>query len=56
MHDSPPLPPQTVTTQAQIRPWIDPTVDSRGADPRSAYAERYWLSVIGPTAAAHGSR
>lgn len=33
-----------------IRPWVDPRVDDRGHDPRSAYVERYWLSVIGPTA------
>jgi hypothetical protein len=35
---------------ATIRPWIDPLVDENGHDPRSTYAERYWLSVIGPTA------
>lgn len=33
-----------------IRPWPDPLVDVRGHDPRSAYVERYWLGVIGPTA------
>lgn len=33
-----------------IRPWSDPVVDARGHDPRSAYVERYWLGVIGPTA------
>ncbi|HEY5664850.1 MAG TPA: hypothetical protein VIS05_12540 [Ilumatobacter sp.] len=35
---------------ATIRPWVDPVVDARGHDPRSAYVERYWLGVIGPTA------
>lgn len=35
---------------AVIRPWPDPIVDERGHDPRSAYVERYWLGVIGPTA------
>lgn len=35
---------------AEIRPWLDPVVDERGHDPRSAYVERYWLGVIGPTA------
>lgn len=35
---------------AHIRPWSDPIVDVRGHDPRSAYVERYWLGVIGPTA------
>ena len=33
-----------------IRPWVEPVVDARGHDPRSAYVERYWLGVIGPTA------
>ena len=36
--------------QARIHPWPDPQVDERGHDPRSAYVERYWLGVIGPTA------
>lgn len=35
---------------ATITPWHDPIVDQRGHDPRSVYVERYWLSVIGPTA------
>jgi len=33
-----------------ITPWIDPTVERRGHDPRSPYAERYWLPTLGPTA------
>lgn len=33
-----------------IRPWVDPVVDQHGHDPRSAYVERFWLGVIGPTA------
>jgi hypothetical protein len=41
---------QLIPAHATIRPWIDPIVDDRGHDPRSAYVERYWLSVIGPTA------
>ena len=28
----------------------DPLVDSAGFDPRSAYVERFWLPVLGPTA------
>ena len=56
MYDSLPLPTHLVTAQAEIRPWVDPTVDSRGADPRGSYAERYWLSVIGPTAAERSQR
>lgn len=35
---------------ARITPWLDDVVDRRGHDPRSAYVERYWLAVIGPTA------
>lgn len=43
----PPLPlPSTV----QVLPWIDPVVERHGHDPRSAYVEHYWLSVLGPTA------
>lgn len=41
---------QLIPTHAAIRPWADPVVDARGHDPRSAYVERFWLSVIGPTA------
>ena len=41
---------QLMPQTAVIRPWVDPIVDQRGHDPRSAYVERYWLSVIGPTA------
>lgn len=41
---------QLIPAHATIRPWVDPTVDARGHDPRSAYVERYWLGVIGPTA------
>lgn len=47
-HDTSPI--QHPMTHATIRPWADPMVDERGHDPRSAYVERYWLSVIGPTA------
>ncbi len=31
-------------------PWPDPLVDRLGHDPRSSYAERYWLPVLGPSA------
>jgi len=33
-----------------IRPWADPVVDTLGHDPRSRYAETFWLPTIGPTA------
>jgi len=39
-----------IPSPATIRPWADPQLDTRGHDPRSAYVERFWLSVIGPTA------
>lgn len=41
----PPLP-----DPARITPWYDPLVDARGHDPRSAYVEQFWLSVLGPSA------
>ena len=41
---------QLIPQHCTIRPWVDPVVDARGHDPRSLYVERYWLSVIGPTA------
>ena len=37
-------------TSVRITPWDDPVVDRRGHDPRSAYVEQFWLSVLGPTA------
>lgn len=38
--------PETV----QVLPWLDPVVERHGHDPRSAYVEQFWLSVLGPTA------
>ena len=32
-----------------IRPWPDPVIDLLGHDPRSAYVERFWLGVLGPS-------
>jgi hypothetical protein len=32
-----------------VRPWPDPVLDTMGHDPRSAYAEQYWLSIVGPS-------
>ncbi len=29
--------------------WPDPVIDALGHDPRSWYAEQFWLSVLGPT-------
>lgn len=50
---TPPAPVAATTptsTTVAILPWSDPLIDRSGHDPRSAYAERFWLSVIGPTA------
>mgnify|MGYP001814991869 FL=1 len=44
------VPAAAEATSATIRPWRDDEVDRRGHDPRSAYVERFWLGVIGPTA------
>jgi hypothetical protein len=42
------LPPLTAPTLA-IRPWPDPVIDQVGHDPRSAYVERFWLGILGPS-------
>jgi hypothetical protein len=36
--------------QLRVVPWIDPTTERIGHDPRSAYVERFWLGVLGPSA------
>src|SRR5579872_2413334 len=33
----------------QVEPWADPLIDRLGHDPRSHYAERFWLPVLGPS-------
>jgi hypothetical protein len=45
----PPLVPDDVDL-LHVEPWPDPVIDSLGHDPRSAYVERFWLCVLGPTA------
>ena len=32
-----------------IRPWNDELIETLGFDPRSAYVERYWLGILGPS-------
>lgn len=32
-----------------LRAWPDPVLDELGHDPRSHYAERFWVSVLGPS-------
>lgn len=41
----PVLPSETIA----IEPWPDPVIDRLGHDPRSAYVERFWLPVLGPS-------
>ena len=38
------------TTTIAVRPWPDDVIDALGHDPRSAYVERFWLGVLGPSA------
>jgi hypothetical protein len=37
------------TPSILVRPWVDPVVDQIGHDPRSAYVERFWLGILGPS-------
>jgi hypothetical protein len=37
-------------TTLSIVPWPDPVIDTVGHDPRSIYAETFWLPSLGPTA------
>ncbi len=32
-----------------VRPWVDEVIDAVGVDPRSAYVERFWLPILGPS-------
>lgn len=34
-----------------VEPWSDAMVEAYGHDPRSAYAETFWLPVVGPSTA-----
>jgi hypothetical protein len=36
-------------TEVAVRPWPDTVIDQVGHDPRSAYVERFWLGVLGPS-------
>src|SRR3954462_15699749 len=42
--------PDLSTDLLAIRPWPDDVIDALGHDPRSAYVERFWLGVLGPSA------
>src|SRR5699024_11829380 len=37
------------TDTLAVTAWVDPVVDKLGHDPRSAYAERFWLPILGPS-------
>lgn len=37
-------------TAIRVTPWPDPLLDTTGHDPRSWYAETFWLPTLGPTA------
>ncbi len=41
--------PSLPAASLHIRPWPDPVIDRLGHDPRSAYVERFWLGVLGPS-------
>ncbi len=40
---------RTAQGHLRIEAWLDPVVEEMGHDPRSAYAEMYWLPVLGPS-------
>ena len=46
MTQSPVLP----TDRLYFEVWEDPLIDRLGYDPRSTYAETYWLGILGPSA------
>lgn len=37
------------TGKLRLVPWDDESLDPYGHDPRSAYVEQFWLSVLGPS-------
>lgn len=37
------------TDSLHVTAWADPVVDQVGHDPRSGYAERFWLPILGPS-------
>ena len=39
-----------MSTAIRVTPWPDPMLDTTGHDPRSWYAETFWLPTLGPTA------
>lgn len=48
--DTPGLPPELLAAPClPVRPWADQVIDTLGFDPRSAYVERFWLGILGPS-------
>jgi len=43
------VPPVFPVMSLTIESWQDPVIDELGHDPRSAYVERFWLPVLGPS-------
>jgi hypothetical protein len=41
--------PLTLAPTLAVEPWTDPVIDELGHDPRSPYAERFWLAILGPS-------
>jgi len=41
--------PTDFPTKLMVEPWPDPLVEQHGHDPRSAYAETFWLPILGPS-------
>ena len=44
-----------ITPTLVIEAWHDPLIGSAGHDPRSAYANAFWLPILGPSSQAHGA-
>ncbi|NCY16777.1 MAG: hypothetical protein EBX39_08410 [Actinobacteria bacterium] len=42
-------PPVFPVMTLSVESWQDPVIDELGHDPRSAYVERFWLPVLGPS-------
>lgn len=43
------MPERRLPPTLRVEPWPDPVVDALGHDPRSAYVEKFWLGVLGPS-------
>ena len=43
------LPDVPAVAVLSIVPWPDGVIDALGHDPRSAYVERFWLGILGPS-------